>query len=156
MRFPPIQTDPPKLSSGQLGVAEPHYHLRNHPAYQEIFRQRVALHFTMPGGLLTPDSVTGEIPGYTSFQDEMAAFAGTFDSNDQPLTFGGLFTESARWGDALKADSGTTYTYSNSSYRSGSVFGDWKRNTGTFQNFDATRRTTFLNLLRSVNLADPE
>jgi hypothetical protein len=149
-------TDKVETIESELGVAEPHYHLRNHPAYQEIFRQRVALHFTTPGGLLTPESNPGDIPGYTSFQDEMAAFAGTFDSNDHPLTFGGLFTESARWGDSVKADSGTTYTFSNPSYRSGSAFGDWKRNTATYQGFDATRRTTFLNLLRSVNLADPE
>ena len=89
-------------------------------------------------------------------QGEMAAFAGTFYLDVQPVTFGGLFTESARWGDSVKADSGTTYTFSNPSYRPGSPFGDWKRNTATYQGFDATRRTTFLNLLRSVNLADPE
>jgi hypothetical protein len=109
-----------------------------------------------PSGLLTPHHVTDEIPGFTSFQDEMAAFAGTFDANDQPVIYGGLFTESTRWGDSLKADTGTTYTFSNPSYRSDSAFGDWKRNTTTYQGFDATRRTTFLNLLRSVNLADPE
>ncbi len=89
-------------------------------------------------------------------QGEMAAFAGTFYLDVQPVTYGGLFTESTRWGDSVKADSGTTYTFSNPSYRSGSAFGDWKRNTATYQGFDATRRTTFLNLLRSVNLADPE
>ena len=109
-----------------------------------------------PAGLRTPDLLTGDLPGFTSFQDKMAAFAGTFYLNVPPVTYGGLFTESARWGDSVKADSGTTYTFSNPSYRPGSQFGDWDRNTDTYQRFDATRRTTFLNLLRSVNLADPE
>lgn len=140
----------------ERGVAEFHHLLRNHPAYQELFRQRTALHFTTTGGLLTPDPITGVIPGYTSFPDEMAAFAGTFDSNDNPLTYGGLFMESARWGDSRKSATGTTYTYSDPSYRPTSALGDWKRNTPFYQGYDSSRRSTFLNLLRSQNLADPE
>lgn len=147
----------PDRTLSTTGVAEFHGILANHPAYQEIFRQRVALHFTDPGGILTPDPNTGHLLGYDAFQEEMDLFGGTRDASGTLITHGGLFTESARWGDNQESATLGTLTYSDPSYRPTSSIGDWKRNTTKFRDtFDPSRRSNFLNLLRSLNLADPE
>ena len=60
-----------------------HEALVTHPAYQQIFRDRVALHLQTPGGALTD-----------------AANQARFDVIEAAVT-GAIDAEAARWGDTL-------------------------------------------------------
>ena len=133
------------------GVAEFHGILRDHPEYQQAFRDRVDLHFRTPGGLMTPVTGGGLRGGYQLLQNEMDLFGGIRDSNDTIIAPGVITAESARWGDG-NPDFTVSLGYNDTpEYGPG-----WKTRSATLRDgYDTWRRQNFLDALDALGLLNP-